>query len=66
MPLWSALLGGSFVFLDLGPPILLLVFPHPPFFSVLWFLFDWQGFSRQIYFSQTRQTIHESTETGNL
>jgi hypothetical protein len=25
--LWSALLGGSFVFLDVGPSILFLVFP---------------------------------------
>ncbi len=26
-PLWFALLGGSFVFLDMGPSILFLVFP---------------------------------------
>jgi hypothetical protein len=39
--LWFALLGGSFVFLDVGPSILFLVFP---IFGVLWFSFDWQGF----------------------
>jgi hypothetical protein len=40
-PLWLALLGGSFVFLDMGPSILFLVFR---LLWVLWFLFDWQGF----------------------
>jgi hypothetical protein len=40
-PLWWALLGGSFVFLDVGPSILFLVFP---LFWVLWFLIHWQGF----------------------
>jgi hypothetical protein len=40
-PLWFALLGGSFVFLDVGPSILFLVFP---LFWVLWFIYDWQGF----------------------
>ncbi len=34
VPLWFALLGGSFVFLDMGPSILFLVFPF----------FGWQGF----------------------
>jgi hypothetical protein len=32
-PLWSVLLGGSFVFLDAGPSILFLVLP--PFFFVV-------------------------------
>jgi hypothetical protein len=32
---------GSFVFLDVGPFILFLVFS---LFSVLWFIYDWQGF----------------------
>jgi len=32
-PLWFTLLGGSFVFLDVGPSILFLVFP--PFLDVL-------------------------------
>ncbi len=36
------LLGGSFVFLDVGPSILFLVFP---LFWLLWFLFDWHGSS---------------------
>ncbi len=40
-PLWFTLLGGSFVFLDVGPSILFLVFI---FFGVLWFIYDWQGF----------------------
>jgi hypothetical protein len=40
-PLWLALLSGSFVFLDMGPSILFLVFR---LLWVLWFLFDWQGF----------------------
>jgi hypothetical protein len=40
-PLWFGLLGGSFVFLHVGPSILFLVFP---LIWVLWFLFDWQGF----------------------
>ncbi len=40
-PLWFGLLGGSFVFLDVGPSILFLVFPLT---WVLWFLFYWQGF----------------------
>jgi hypothetical protein len=41
--LWSALLGGSIVFLDVDPSILFFVFPHPqpPFFLgalvYLWF-----------------------------
>jgi hypothetical protein len=33
VPLWFALLGGSFVFLDMGPSILFLVFLP---FWVLW------------------------------
>jgi len=40
-PLWFALLGGSFVFMDLGSSILFLVFP---LFWVLWFIYDRQGF----------------------
>jgi len=40
-PLWFALLGGSFVFLDMGPSNLFLVFLP---FWVLWFIYDWQGF----------------------
>jgi hypothetical protein len=39
--LWTALFGGSFIFLDVGPSILLLVFPF------LWgalVFYDWQGF----------------------
>ncbi len=39
--LWSALLGGSFVFLDAGPSILFLVFL---LFWVLWEFYGWQGF----------------------
>jgi hypothetical protein len=39
-PLWFALLGGSFVFLDVGPSILFLVFT---LFLVLWYIFDWKG-----------------------
>jgi hypothetical protein len=41
--LWFAVLGGSFVFFDVGPFILLLVFSLL-FFWVLWFIYDWQGF----------------------
>jgi hypothetical protein len=44
-PLWFALLGGSFVFLDVGPSIMFLIFPV---FLVLWFIYDWQGFSFNI------------------
>jgi len=40
-PLWFALLGGSFVFLDVGPSILFLV---PPLSWVLWLIYGWQGF----------------------
>jgi hypothetical protein len=40
-PLWLALLGDSFVFLDVGPSILFLVFP---LLGVLWFIYDSQGF----------------------
>jgi hypothetical protein len=40
-PLWYALFGGSFVFLDVGITILFIVFP---LFLVLWFFYDWQGF----------------------
>jgi hypothetical protein len=40
-PLWLTLLGGSFVYLDVGPSIMFLVFP---FFWVLWFICDWEGF----------------------
>jgi hypothetical protein len=39
--LWFALLGGSFVFLDVGISILFLVFP---FVLVLWLFYSWQGF----------------------
>ncbi len=39
--LWFALLGGSFVYLDVGPSTLFLVFT---LFWVLWFIFDWKGF----------------------
>jgi len=38
-PLWFTLLGGSFVFLDVGLAIVFLAFP---FFWVLWFIYDWQ------------------------
>jgi hypothetical protein len=45
-PLWFTLLGGSFVFLDVGSfhfvPFI------PPFFWVLWFIYDWQGFINQL------------------
>jgi len=37
-PLWFALIGDSFVFLDMGPSILFLVF------QVLWLIYGWQGF----------------------
>jgi hypothetical protein len=40
-PLRFALLGHSFVFLDVGPSILFLVFS---LFWLLWFIYDWQGF----------------------
>jgi hypothetical protein len=40
LPLWFAFLGGSFVFLDVGPMILFFVFP---LFWVLWFIYYWQG-----------------------
>ncbi len=40
-PFWFTLLGGSFVFLDVGPSNLFLVFP---LFWLLWFLFHWHGF----------------------
>ncbi len=33
-PLWFALLGGSFVFLDVGPSILFLVVPFVLCFSI--------------------------------
>jgi hypothetical protein len=44
--LWFALLGGSFIFLDMSPSILFFVFP---FFWVLWFIHDWQGFIILLY-----------------
>jgi len=52
-PLWFTLLGGSFVFLDMGPSILFLVFP---LLWVLWFIYKWQGFiiSWALFWSQNR------------
>jgi hypothetical protein len=41
VPLQFALLGGSFVFLDVGPSILFLIFP---LFRVLWIIYNWQSF----------------------
>jgi hypothetical protein len=41
-PLWFALLGGSFVFFEVGPSILFLVFF--PLFWVLWLIYSLQGF----------------------
>ncbi len=44
-PLWFGLLGGSFVFLDVvDPSILILVF-IPPIFWVLCFISNWPGFT---------------------
>jgi hypothetical protein len=40
LPLWFALLGGSFVFLD----VYFHFVPCIPLFWVLWFIYDWQGF----------------------
>jgi len=40
-PLRFALIGGSFVFLNVGPSILFLVFPF--FIWMLWFIYDWHG-----------------------
>jgi hypothetical protein len=37
-PLWFGLLGGSFVPLHFDPCI-------PPIFWVLWFIYNWQGFT---------------------
>jgi hypothetical protein len=48
IPLWFALIGGSFVFLDVGPPILFLVFPL--FLGALVFI-SLAGFHHQIYSS---------------
>jgi hypothetical protein len=39
--LWFTLLGGSFIFFDMDPSILFLVFP---IFGVLWFIYDWHSF----------------------
>ncbi len=39
-PLRFALIGGSFVFLNVGPFIVFLVFP---FFWMLWFIYDCHG-----------------------
>jgi hypothetical protein len=36
-PLWFALLGGPFVFLDVGPSFSFLVFP---LYGVIWFIYD--------------------------
>jgi hypothetical protein len=41
-PLWFALLGGSFVFLDVAPSILFLVSPWGGVGG--WFTYRWQGF----------------------
>ncbi len=41
-PSWFILLGGSFVFLDVGPPILFLAFP--PFLGCFGLFMIWQGF----------------------
>ncbi len=41
-PFWLGLLGGSFVFLDVGPSILFLIFSL--FYWVLWFIYGCQGF----------------------
>ncbi len=45
-PLWFVFLGGSFVFLDVDPSNFFLVFP---FFWVLWFIYGWQGFIKDIH-----------------
>jgi len=68
VPLWFALLGGSFVFLNMRCPILFLLFP---LFWVLWFLFDWQGFiikytlfrQGKRYMSQPKLETFETFET---
>jgi hypothetical protein len=41
LPLLFALLGDSFVLLDVDPSILFLAFS---LFWVLWFIYHWQGF----------------------
>jgi hypothetical protein len=46
-PLWLTLLSGSFVFLDVGPSILFLVFS---LFWVLSFIYDGQGFINNIQY----------------
>jgi hypothetical protein len=52
-PLWLALLGGSFVFLDMGPSVLFFVFPY---FWVLWLIYGWQG--SIIYGAQSEAFTH--------
>jgi hypothetical protein len=52
--LWFALLGGSFVLVDMGPSILSLVFP---LFWVFWFLVDWQGFIMYIIYLKNITTL---------
>jgi len=41
LPLWFALLGGSFDLLGCGS---FHFVPCIPLFWVLWFIYDWQGF----------------------
>jgi hypothetical protein len=59
-PLWFTLLGGSFVFLDVGLSILFLVFS---LFWVLWFIYNGQGFINNIQYWMDSQS---ASQEGNL
>jgi hypothetical protein len=55
-PLWFALLGGSFVVLDVRPSILFLVFL---FFGCFWLVYGWQGFIICIPFQVQEANMHK-------
>jgi hypothetical protein len=59
-PSWFILLGGSFVFLDVGPPILFLAFP--PFLGCFGLFMIWQGFVNTLVYQLKHQlyTISQS------
>ncbi len=52
--LWFALLGGSFVFLDVGPSLLFLVLSLS---WVLWLIYYWQGFIIYTYMTKKLDSV---------
>jgi hypothetical protein len=67
-PLWfTTFLGGSFVFLDVGPSILFLVFPFGRWGggggAVLWLIYGVQGFHRLLSHLHFNVSMNSSSST---